>query len=280
MTKAELNYLLKKYNLTPNKLRGQNFLLDEDVLKNICRQAALQKTDLVLEIGPGLGALTKYLVAQAGQVIALEIDPNFQAPLEKLAAVAANLDIYWRDILALDSATWQKILEQKKYHRYKVVANIPYYLTGKLINKLVLLDPQPVSLTLLVQKEVAERICDHKKNSLLSLAVAFYGQAKLVALVPKSSFYPPPQVDSAILHISVLHPWSYPVDEKKLWQLMRRGFASKRKKLSNNLATDPALSKENIFNALDNLGLDQNIRAENLSVKNWLDLAERIIRTA
>ncbi len=278
MTKVELNFLLQKYHLSPNKLRGQHFLLDEDVLKNICRQAAVKKTDLVLEVGPGLGALTKYLIEQAGQVVAWEIEQKFRAPLEKLAAVAGNLDIYWQDILALKAVDWQKILAQKKFNQYKVVANIPYYLTGRLINKLILLDPPPVSITLLIQKEVAQRICDQKKNSLLSLAVAFYGQARLVALVPRSSFYPPPEVDSAILQISALHHWSDDVDEKKTWQLIRRGFAGKRKKLVNNLANDPILTKEKILNCLDQLELDRNIRAENLTVKNWLALAALLLK--
>ncbi|PWB38601.1 MAG: ribosomal RNA small subunit methyltransferase A [Parcubacteria group bacterium] len=278
MNKTEINFLIKKYKLTPNKLRGQNFLLDEDVLKRICRQANLSQGDLVLEVGPGLGALSKYLVDQAGRVVAFEVEDNFREPLTKLADVAGNLDVYWQDILTLSSAQWQKILAEKKFTEYKVVANIPYYLTGKLISQLILISPQPQSITLLVQKEVAERICDPKKNSLLSLGVAFYGRAKLVSLVSKESFYPQPQVDSAILHINTLHGWNYPVAERLTWQMIRRGFAGKRKKLSNNLATDQNITKETVSAALDKLGLDTNIRAENLSIKNWIDLVQILLK--
>lgn len=273
---SEIKYLLKLYDLTPNKLRGQNFLLNENILKKICEQAKLNKNDLVLEIGPGLGALTKYLSEQAKKVICFEIDKNFQAPLAKLQAVCNNVEIIWQDILTLDDRNWSARLKEQGFSQYKVVANIPYYLTGKIISKFCSLSLAPQSITLLIQKEVAQRLVDSKKNSLLSLAVAFYGQASMGALVSKDFFYPAPQVDSAIVHITNLKPWAHAVSEQKVWQLVKRGFSNKRKKLINNLASDPQLDKIKLNAVFGKLGLNLDIRAEKLSHQQWLDLAKSL----
>ena len=133
--------------------------------------------------------------------------------------------------------------------------------------------PAPKSLTLMIQKEVAQRlVASDQKQSLLSLAVAFYGEASLAVVVPKTCFYPVPQVDSAVIHINNIKAWSYPVDEKFTWQLIHRGFAQKRKKLINNILTDTRLDKDKVEQAFTKLNLDKNIRAENLSTQNWLDL--------
>lgn len=273
MTIEELKFVLNKYNLTPNKLRGQNFLLDETVLAEIIATAELKPNDLVLEVGPGLGALTARLLPQVKQVVALEIEHNFKRPLEKLVALSPNLEIVWQDILSLPEQQWQEILAKYQTQDYKIVANIPYYLTGKFIQKFLQFKPSPKSMTLMLQKEVAERlVAKDKKQSLLSLSVAFYGQAIVAAPVPKKCFYPVPQVDSAVIHINNIKAWAYPVDEKFTWQLIHRGFAQKRKKLINNILTDTRLEKDQVSQAFIKLKLDKNIRAENLSPKNWLDL--------
>lgn len=176
MTQEEIKYLLHRYNLTPNKLRGQNFLLNEEILAAIVSDAQLKKTDLVLEIGPGLGALTQLLANQAAQVVTFELDHNFQEPLNKIANISQNIEIIWQDILSLQARQWQDILAKYNKKTYKVVANIPYYLTGKLIQKFMLFQPAPQSLTLLVQKEVAERIVaqDKKNESLISSGSALW----------------------------------------------------------------------------------------------------------
>lgn len=277
MTKEEIKYLLQRYDLTPNKLRGQNFLLDEEVLDYIVAKAEVSRADLVLEVGPGLGALTQKLSAKAGQVVAFEIEDDFRAPLDKIAMLSSNIDIIWQDILKLDSRQWQDILAQKQFKHYKIVANIPYYLTGKFIQRFVSFDPLPDSLTLMVQKEVAERIeaKDHKM-SLMSLAVKLYAQVEMLRLVPKQSFWPAPKVDSAVIHIFDIKKWSYPVDEKKTWQLIKRGYAKKRKKLLNNLLSDPQLDKNTLLAAFHKNQLDENIRAENLQAKDWIDLAKSL----
>lgn len=274
MTQEEIKYLLHRYNLAPNKLRGQNFLLDEDILEGIAASAQITKDDLILEIGPGLGALTQKLAQQAGQIIAFELDHNFQEPLNKIANISQNIEIVWQDILSLQARQWQDILAKYNKNSYKVVANIPYYLTGKLIQKFMLFQPAPQSMTLLVQKEVAERIvAQDKKMSLLSLAVQLYGQAKILQVVEKENFYPAPKVDSALIQIFDSKKWSYQSDEKKTWQLIKRGFSQKRKKLINNLLSDQNISKKQLLAAFQELNLSDNIRAENLQPRDWVKLS-------
>lgn len=275
MTKTEIKYLLELYHIAPNKLRGQNFLLDEEVLDYIIKKAGVNKDDLVLEVGPGLGALTQKLALHAKQVIAFEIEENFASPLDKIQKMNSNVEIIWQDILKLNINQWQEIISSKKSKHYKIVANIPYYLTGKFIQKFVSFDPVPESLTLMVQKEVAERIeAKDGKMSLLALAVKLYAQVELLRLVGRDSFWPAPKVDSAIIHIFEIKKWSHPVDEKKTWQLIKRAYAKKRKKLVNNLLSDPSISKKELISALKSLGIDENVRAENLQAQDWVKLAQ------
>ncbi|MCD4761216.1 16S rRNA (adenine(1518)-N(6)/adenine(1519)-N(6))-dimethyltransferase RsmA, partial [bacterium] len=260
MDLEELNFLLKKYSLAPNKLRGQNFLISDEVLGDIIKVSQVSKKDLILEVGPGPGALTASLMKQAGQVVSFEIDDNFRELLNKLEKVNSNLKVVWHDILSLTDAQWQNLLKQYKFKEYKIVANIPYYLTAKFIRKFILAQVKPSSMTLMVQKEVAQRIGD-SKESMLSLSVKLYAKSKLSKVVTKDNFYPQPKVDSAILHIYDIHDWQYPADEKRVWQLIHRGFAQKRKKLFNNLLSDQKISKEKLEQIFKELKLDTNIRA-------------------
>jgi 16S rRNA (adenine1518-N6/adenine1519-N6)-dimethyltransferase len=277
MNLEELKFLLKQYRLTPNKVRGQNFLISNEVLEKIITAAQLTKNDLVLEVGPGLGALTQPLLKSAGQVVAFEVDKNFQPCLAKLVAVADNLEIIWQSILELREEEWLTILKKYKKNKYKIVANLPYYLTGKFIQKFILIKHKPESLVLMVQKEVAERIIKkNKKSSLLSLAIDFYAQSELIEVVPKGNFYPQPQVDSAIMRIYNLKDWHHRAEEKIVWQLVHRGFASKRKKLFNNLLTDQNISRELLIATWLKVRLDKNIRAEDLTAQQWLDLVANL----
>ena len=274
MTIEELEFLLKKHHLTPNKIRGQNFLISDEVLEDIVASSGIDKETLVLEVGPGLGALTQRLIANAKQVVALEIDHNFKIVLDKLVKVNKNLEIIWQDILSLTDQKWQAILDRYNFEDYKIVANIPYYLTGKFIQKFVLADKKPLSMTLMLQKEVAQRVVDNKKQSLLSLAVSFYAKSQLIRIVTKDNFYPQPKVDSAILYIYDIHSWDYEVPEKKTWQIVKRGFAFKRKKLFNNLLSDQNIDKEKLQTIFSKIGLDLNIRAEKLTVDDWLNIVK------
>lgn len=273
----ELKFLLSQYHLTPNKVRGQNFLISNEVLADILQAADLKSSDLVLEVGPGLGALTTQLLARARQVVAFEVDKNLENLLNHLVKLNKNLDLHWQDILSLKERQWQDILLEQKAKDYKIVANIPYYLTGKFINQFLSFKNPPQSMTLMVQREVAERVeAKDAKNSLLSLAVAFYGRAQIVRLVPKNNFFPVPKVDSAILKIDQIKPWTYKAEEKLVWQLIKRGMAHKRKKLFNNLLSDPGIAKEQLEKIFMSLKIDQNARAEDLDKELWLKLAGKI----
>ncbi|MBT4210192.1 MAG: ribosomal RNA small subunit methyltransferase A [Candidatus Komeilibacteria bacterium] len=274
MNLQELQFLLKKYHLTPNKVRGQNFLISDEVLDDIITGSKIKKEELILEVGPGLGALTQRLLDDTRQVVALEVDKNLEELLNTLAKVNKNLEIVWQDILSLTDDQWQGFLDKYKTKDYKIVANIPYYLTGKFIQKFVLANKKPLSMTIMVQKEVAQRVVDNKKQSLLSLAVAFYAKSKLIRIVNKDNFYPQPKVDSAILYIYDIKAWNYNVDEKRTWQIIKRGFAFKRKKLFNNLLSDPNIDKEKLQIVFDKIGLDSNIRAEKLNTNDWLDIVK------
>ncbi|MDD5750000.1 MAG: 16S rRNA (adenine(1518)-N(6)/adenine(1519)-N(6))-dimethyltransferase RsmA [Patescibacteria group bacterium] len=277
MNLNQLDFLLKKYKLSPNKIRGQNFLIDDEALALAVQAADISADDLVLEVGPGLGALTSLLAERAGQVFAFEVDKNFQKPLAKLQATYPNLDIFWQDILSLDDRQLAGLLEKYNREKYKIVANIPYYLTAKFVRQFISSKQQPQSMTLMLQKEVAQRIVvADNKHSLLSLAVHFYAESKIIAMVGKEKFYPQPKVDSAIVHISDIRPWPYQLQEKLVWQLVHRGFAKKRKKLINNLLTDSRFNKEKISQAMLAADLDINIRAEKLHPSDWLKLAEKL----
>mgnify|MGYP003965105499 FL=1 len=219
MDLAQLKFLLNQYKLTPNKVRGQNFLVSDQVLNKIIDTAKLEEDELVLEVGPGLGALTQELVKKVDQVVSFEVDKNFAKLLRKLENINKNLQIEWQDILSLTDQQWQNTLFKYQTEEYKVVANIPYYLTSKLINKFVSAKRKPQSMTLLIQNEVAERIVTkNNKHSLLSLAVAFYARAQLIDFVAKDNFYPIPKVNSAILYIDQIKDWPYQVDESRPWQ--------------------------------------------------------------
>ncbi len=271
MTKVELKKLLNKYNLSPNKIRGQNFLISDNTLNIIIKKANIQVDELILEIGPGLGSLTKKLIKNSKKVIAIEVDKNFKNYLNFLKKDFDNLEIIWQDILSLTNKQFKKILIKSNLDNYKIVANIPYYLTSKLINKFLSFKKQPLNMILMVQKEVADRMVA-KKNSLLSLAISFYADVEIVDIVKKENFYPIPKVNSAIINIYNIHKWNYNIDENKLWILIRRGFSSKRKKLINNLSTDINLKKEKLIKIFDKINIDKNIRAEDLSKENWIDL--------
>jgi len=272
----ELQFLLKKYHLTPNKIRGQNFLVSDEVLEDIISSSKITKQDLILEVGPGLGALTQKLTTNSRQVVALEIDKNLQELLSTLAKLNKNLEIIWQDILSLTDEQWQELLNKYQAKDYKIVANIPYYLTGKFVRKFVLAKQKPLTMTIMVQKEVAERIIDNRKQSLLSLSVAFYAKSKIIRIVNRDNFFPQPKVDSAILYIYDIKAWDYEVDERKTWQIIKRGFAFKRKKLFNNLLSDSDIDKEKLQIIFDKLGLDLNIRAEKLSTDDWLNIIKHL----
>lgn len=267
--------------MKPKKSLGQNFLRDKTALARIIVAADLSGAENILEIGPGEGVLTERLLEKAGRVLAVEKDEALAAKLQtqnlkfKTKIENEKLKIISQDILEINLP---KLLEENHFTQYRLVANIPYYITGKIIRLFLETQYQPELIVLLTQKEVAERIAEKDgKRSILSLAVGLFGQAEIVAYVPKESFYPAPKVASAIVKI-VPHSRRRSKEESlKLMRIIKISFASPRKTLLNNLAA--GLKKEK--NALEKILIDSDIasdsRAETLSLEQWIKL-EKVLR--
>ncbi|MEA1926392.1 MAG: 16S rRNA (adenine(1518)-N(6)/adenine(1519)-N(6))-dimethyltransferase RsmA [Patescibacteria group bacterium] len=257
---------------TPKKSLGQHFLVDTKVLENILAVADLRQDDLVVEIGPGKGILTHKLLEKTKKVIAVEKDEILARELNgRFQKFIDNdkLNIIADDILEIN---FPEILEKEKATRYKVVANIPYYITGKIIRLLFETRYVPELIVLLVQKEVAERICaDVGRMSKLATIVRYYGTPEIITIVHKSSFNPSPKVDSAIIKIV---PRKYgeikhSEHEKDLFRIIRIGFASPRKTLANNLSVGLCLPKESVKKILKRCNIDETVRAQELNVGDW-----------
>lgn len=254
------------------KSLGQNFLKSKSALEKMVKAATVVSDDVVLEIGPGRGALTNVLLEQGARVIAVEKDVELVEVLEQKFAEqisAGQLQLVQGDVLEQDVAR----LELPD--TYKLVANIPYYITGAIIRKFLETDHQPEVAALLVQKEVAERIVgDNNKETILSLSVKAYGEPRYVATVSASSFSPAPKVDSAIIVITDISKnrfESSEIDEKSFFSLVKAGFAQKRKTLSNNLK-QAEYQPEHIQTVLQNCGLQEKVRAEDISTEQWFEL--------
>lgn len=256
----------------PRKELGQHWLRDRDMLAAIADDADLSPEDTVLEIGPGLGTLTSELLRRAGQVIAVEYDADLARKLPGQFPGTA-LEVRHDDILQFD-------LSQLPVG-YKAVANIPYYITAKIVQKLVTADNPPSIAVLLVQREVAERIAAHPGDmSLLALAAQVCAEASLGVMVPREFFTPPPEVDSQVIVLARRpQPLVSADDQKQFWRLAHAGFAAKRKKLRSSLAAGLALPKPAVETMLATAGIDPNLRAQDLSIDDWLRLVRVANRT-
>lgn len=279
--KTELKNLLEKYKIKPNKRLGQNFLIDQNVLKKIVEAAKISPEETILEIGPGLGVLTKELAKKAKKVIAVEKDADLAKILKEILKDCENVEIIQGDILKLSAVC------RLPFADYKVVANIPYYLTSPLIRKFLESENPPREMILTIQKEVAQRICAAPpKMNLLAIAVQFYSRPEIIKYVSKKSFWPTPKVDSAIIKIvphchcerlegakQSLKDYSVAVaprnDRMSFFKIVKAGFCSPRKQLVNNLSDKLGTDKEKIKRTLIECGFGIQIRAQNLSVKDW-----------
>jgi len=270
---SQTKYFLEKTGLRPSKARGQNFCIDENVIEQMVGTARILPNDTVLEVGPGFGFLTLALIQKAGQVIAVELDRKLAELLIKMQESHKNLEIIQEDILRFKSETLKD---------YKIVANLPYSITAAFLKKFLTAANQPKTITLLLQSEVAERICARPgQMSLLAIAIQLYGRPKIVAKIDRSSFWPVPKVDSAILQIDGIAPFPYPgeISEKKFWQVVRSGFCAKRKQLKNNLASSLHWSPEKVSAALVKIGLDPRCRAQEIAIGQWLQIAKKLMLT-
>lgn len=268
--------LIKAHDFSFKKRFGQNFLIDSHVLDKIIRGAEIGKEDAVLEIGPGIGTLTQALCEAAGEVTAVEIDRDLIPILEKTLAAYDNVRIINEDILKLDlSAISEKPL--------KVVANLPYYITTPIIMGLFESGAPLLSITVMVQKEVADRMQaapGGKDYGALSLAVQYYAEAEIIANVPPNCFIPRPGVGSAVIRLTKhAAPPVQPKDEKFMFRLIRAAFAQRRKTLVNTLRNDSSLSysREQLETVLAAMGLPAAVRGERLSLAEFSELSDRLM---
>ena len=267
--------LLRRYNLHPDKSLGQNFLVDEWSLQKIVDAADISAEEAVLEIGAGLGSLTRYLANRARYVVAVELDARLLPALEEVLASQRNIRLVQGDILNLDP---DLLISGGDY---LVVANIPYYITSALIRHLLEAHPQPSRLVLTVQAEVAQRICAAPdKMSLLALSVQVYGQPRVVAHLPAGSFYPAPKVDSAVLRVELFPAPRIPRDGLDIFfRLAKAGFSQKRKTLRNTLAGGMGWQPTDTGDLLHRAGIDPQRRAETLSLEEWGELVILVEQT-
>ncbi len=261
--------VLKQHGLHAVKSLGQNFLDDPSALQQVADAAGIQPSDTVLEVGPGLGSLTRYLSVLAREVLAVELDRKLTPVLKSLLKGYRNVRIMEGDILLLSPA------EIGLLEGYIVAANIPYNITSALLRHLLSSHPTPRRIVLTVQQEVAERICaTPPRMSLLSLSVQVYGAPSIVARIPAQAFYPVPKVDSAVVRIEIadqpaIEPGLLPV----FFDLIRAGFSQKRKTLRNALSAGLRLSAPEAGKLLQDAGIDPQRRAETLSLSEWERLA-------
>ncbi len=290
-------HILDQYGVAPKQSLGQNFLHDEGLLARIVAAAELSPGDAVLEIGPGLGALTRQLALAAGRVVAVELDDRLLPILKYELEPFANVELIHGDILAFDPAAWFD-------GPFVVVANVPYYITGAILRKLLEGRPRPKRLVMTVQREVAERLTARPPAmSLLAVSVQYYGNVRLVGAVKAGAFWPRPEVDSAVIRIdvderhlqkkestddtdftdletsesasSVKFVDASSATEEAFFRVVRAGFSEKRKQLKNNLRR-LGLSDEAIAAALEAAGIDGRRRAETLGVGEWEKLVEAL----
>lgn len=269
--------ILQKYDFHFQKKFGQNFLIDPHVLEKIVAAAGVTKEDFVLEIGPGIGTMTQYLCENAREVMAVEIDKNLIPILQKTLAEYDNVIVVNEDILKLDIGA---VVQEKNAGRpIKVVANLPYYITTPIIMELFESHVPLESVTVMVQKEVAERmqaVPGTKDYGALSLAVQYYSKAEIVANVPPNCFMPRPKVGSAVVCLACHEEKPVQVqDEKLFFRIIRASFNQRRKTLQNGLANDPNLpiSKKDAAQAIEAMGWPLTVRGETLSLQQFADLA-------
>lgn len=264
--------LLKKHGIHPSKRLGQNFLINKGVLEKIIKTANLSKKDVVLEIGPGLGNLTLELAKKAKKVIAVEKDKRMGEILKEVLKDwnVENVRIINKDVLKIKNDSMAKW-----FNGYKMIANLPYYITSPVIRKFLEIKSQPKEMVLMVQKEVAQRICAiPPKMSILSVSVQFYAKPKIISFVSKKSFWPQPKVDSAILQISRISTSPPGINTSLFFKIVRAGFSQPRKQLINNLSQKLKIDKEKVKNFLLKNKVQPTQRAETLNINDWQKLTK------
>ncbi len=275
---ASIRRLLAQYQIAPSKGLGQSFLADQAVMHAIMAAAELTPDRTVLEIGPGLGLLTRQLAEAAGLVVAIELDGRMVEVLNQELADLPNLRLLQGDILEIDHVSELAAATGREEAQldYLVVANLPYYITSQAIRRLLEARVPPARMVLMVQREVADRIVAKPgEMSLLALSVQLSGEARIVRKVPASAFHPRPKVDSAVLRVDLYQEplVSEPVREM-VFRLARAAFGQRRKQIHNSLAANLGMGSDVVQAALQECGIDQRRRPQSLSIDEWIKLAD------
>jgi len=272
--------------IKPIKHLGQNFLIDKNTVRKVIKTADLKPEDIILEIGPGLGALTQELAKKAKKIIAVEKDARMCQALKEQLKDFDNIEIINQDILKFQIQN-SKLQINSKFKRnppgsplrvqqnYKIISNLPFYITAPVIRKFLESENPPQEMVLIIQKEVARRIsAQPPKMSILAISVQFYAEAKIVSYISKKSFNPQPKVDAAIIKIKPEK--KYQASSTKFFKIVKAGFSQPRKQLANNLSKELKLDKQKLSSSLLKMGINPSQRAESLSIQDWISLSNNI----
>mgnify|MGYP001099223652 FL=1 len=274
----ETKFLMNKYNITANKNYGQNFLVDENVVSGIVQNAEVSKNDLVIEIGPGLGTLTSYLLENAGKVICIELDTHMLKILNDRFSLYTNFELINDDVLKVNLK--ELISQNSEFENVKVVANLPYYITTPIIMKLLEDKLNLTSITVMVQKEVAERLTEapgSKNTGSITYSINYYTNPKTVIDVPKESFIPSPKVDSSVIKLDILQePKIKVLDEELFFKVIKCAFMQKRKTLINSLSNSGITTKELLEKILTEMKLELRVRAEQLTLEQFGMISDKL----
>ena len=278
----ETKSIMKKYGIRANKSLGQNFLVNSEVVENIVNSSEISKEDMVIEIGPGLGTLTKYLIEKAGKVLCIELDTRMIEILEERFGNYENFEVINQDVLKVDL---NKIINENKENgnikHVKIVANLPYYITTPIIMKLLEEKLDIQSITVMIQKEVADRLIEipgGKNTGAITYSVYYYCESQKIMEVPNSSFIPEPEVTSEVIKMNLRNKPAVELENPKvMFMIIKSAFMQRRKTLLNALTnTKVFLNKEEGLQILKKLNLDENVRAESLTIHDFASIAQAI----
>lgn len=277
----ETKFILNKYHIVANKSLGQNFLINNEAIEKTVDAAHISKDDLVIEIGPGLGTLTSKLLDKAKKVIAIELDKKMIKILQERFSLYSNIEILNEDVLKVDL---QNLIKQEKSENeikeVKIVANLPYYITTPIIMKLLEDKLDISSITVMVQKEVAERLTANPGEKLagaITYTVAYYAEAEKIVEVSKESFIPEPAVESEVIKLTLRKVPPVKVEnEEKFFKLIKTSFMQRRKTFLNGVANSGLIEKQKLKKILEELEIEENVRGENLSLEEFSKILNKM----